>query len=646
MNKLYRSTAARITAALLFAVLLTATVGGVVGIVFMTQEGFYSHTASSFTESQSCENITQRNISTVYYNYLYLYAASKSGNLYASQQRMLKQYETRFSPENTNFRFTVKDDLGRVFLSNWQPADNGAELIWSNSYNGWVDRIRGRLYREDELVDSYVGEIKAKDEYYFPYVVFTTLSSYKYAIIIITAISAIAAILLFIFLMRCAGRRKDTGEITHSFIDNIPFDLLAAVVLLVWYIIANAALGGLNDLNIAVNVLSFCVGGILASLAGIVLCVSFAARVKTGKWWRNTLIYRLLILLKRFAKRLGKWLNEIVSNLPLLWKAILTFVAYLFINGIFVIILCSGGAAVIILGFIFNAAALFGICRLMLNLNRLKLGAERIASGELSAKIDTTGLIWDLKTHADALNNISFGMSRAVEERLKSERLKTELITNVSHDIKTPLTSIINYVDLLKKEKLENETALSYIEILDRQSSRLKKLTEDLVEASKAATGNITLNLERLDIAEFLNQSLGEYSERFAAGSLETVIRTPSGSAFITADGRLLWRVFDNLLNNIIKYTLPGTRVYADVDKIDRKVFISLKNISRYPLNISSDELLERFVRGDKSRATEGSGLGLAIAKSLTELQGGSFDLSIDGDLFKATIRFDAADQE
>lgn len=247
-------------------------------------------------------------------------------------------------------------------------------------------------------------------------------------------------------------------------------------------------------------------------------------------------------------------------------------------------------------------------------------------------------------TYAEILNNIGSGMTKAVEARIKSERFKAELITNVSHDIKTPLTSIVNYVDLLKKEPIENKTALEYIEVLDRQSARLKKLTEDLVEASKASVGNLPVNPGRMDLVEFLNQSVGEYAERFAAAQLEVIIHAPKNDTAIWADGKLMWRIFDNLLNNICKYSLPDTRVYLDVENMESNVTITLKNISKFPLNTAPDELLERFIRGDSSRTTEGSGLGLSIAKSFSELQKGRFALSVDGDLFKATIGFKRLD--
>ena len=263
-----------------------------------------------------------------------------------------------------------------------------------------------------------------------------------------------------------------------------------------------------------------------------------------------------------------------------------------------------------------------------------------MAEGDLAYHINTKYLLGTLKNHGEALNGISEGMARAVEERMKSERFKTELITNVSHDIKTPLTSIINYVDLLEKEHLQNETAVGYISIIAKHSERLKKLVVDLVEASKASSGVLPVNMVSMDVSVMLEQLSGEYTERLRRSNLELILKKDSENVKIMADGQHLSRVFDNLLGNICKYSLGGTRVYLTLTIEANNVMITFKNVSKTELNITSDELMERFVRGDSSRNTEGSGLGLSIAKSLVELQGGAFSLDIDGDLFKAIIKF------
>ena len=266
-----------------------------------------------------------------------------------------------------------------------------------------------------------------------------------------------------------------------------------------------------------------------------------------------------------------------------------------------------------------------------------------MAAGDLNHTIDTDRLFGAFRQQGEDLNSIADGLNIAVEQRMKSERLKTELITNVSHDIKTPLTSIINYVDLLRKEPLEGK-AREYADILDRHANRLKKLTEDLLEASKAATGNIRADLAPMNFCELIRQAVGEYEERLAGQSIEPVVSLPTGGRYILADGRLIWRVLENLLSNAAKYAQPGTRLYIELLEHENDLCLEMKNISRERLGVSPDELMERFVRGDSSRHTEGSGLGLNIARSLAELQGGALRLSIDGDLFKVTLTFASLD--
>lgn len=241
-----------------------------------------------------------------------------------------------------------------------------------------------------------------------------------------------------------------------------------------------------------------------------------------------------------------------------------------------------------------------------------------------------------------SFDEIGNAMETAVNEKMKSERMKTELITNVSHDLKTPLTSIINYVDLLKKPHTDSDGAL-YLEVLDRQSQRLKKLIDDLMEMSKASTGSLPVEITRVDAAEAINQALGEFSDKLASVNLTPVFRCPDAPVVMLADGRLLWRVLSNLLSNAVKYAMPDTRLYLDLILLQGNAVITIKNISRDQLNVPADELMERFVRGDTSRNTEGSGLGLNIAKSLVELQHGQMHLMVDGDLFKVTLIFPCA---
>lgn len=372
--------------------------------------------------------------------------------------------------------------------------------------------------------------------------------------------------------------------------------------------------------------------GAAALGSGALLLRTLVVRVRTGTLGHSILVCRLW---RGLCRRSG----QAVRVLPFTWRTILAFLCYFFLNLLlFLLTDQQGGVFAALAWLALNIAVLVFLCRWAISFRQLCQGAEAIAQGDLDYQIDVQRMPGDLRTHAQALNNIAAGLSGALEEKMKSERFKAELITNVSHDLKTPLTSIINYVDLLKTTQQTDPNAQAYIEVLDRKSQRLKKLTEDLVEASKASTGVLRVEREKIGLAQLLDQALGEWTEKLESRRLTVVSSVPDGETWVYADGRHLWRVIDNLLSNCAKYAMEGTRVYLDLTRGKGQVSLSVKNISREPLNIPPERLMERFVRGEESRSTEGSGLGLSIARSLTELQGGTFALSVDGDLFKATV--------
>ena len=334
-----------------------------------------------------------------------------------------------------------------------------------------------------------------------------------------------------------------------------------------------------------------------------------------------------------------KFLLTIFNNLKVVWKVSIIFIAITLFE-ILISVLADELEYYVLLSILEKVFTFPLIVLFCIFIQRIKECGGKLANGLTESKVNTEYMFWDFKEHADNLNSIGNGISMAVEEKLKSERFKTELITNVSHDIKTPLTSVINYVDLIKKEEPKEEKIKEYIAVLEHQSNRLKKLVEDLVEASKASSGNLPVNLLPCNAQIALEQAVGEYSEKFKANNLQLIVKKEEAPISILVDGRYLWRIFDNLLNNICKYALPNSRVYLSLIKRDNIAEFCFKNISKYELDISAEELTERFVRSDKSRSTEGSGLGLSIAKSLTELQNGSFQIFADGDLFKVVIKF------
>lgn len=357
----------------------------------------------------------------------------------------------------------------------------------------------------------------------------------------------------------------------------------------------------------------------------------------------HSIIVRLFRWIKKCFGFIGQFLRYIGERITFITKAILFYAVLTIVEIIILAIICNvvyDAQVIIILYIIIKLAGIVIFVASAVELYELYRGGILLAEGETDHRINTKYMFWLFKKHGENLNKIQDGIETAVEDKMKSERMKTELITNVSHDIKTPLTSIINYTDLLDKQDIQDETAKGYINVLKRQSLRLKKLIEDLVEASKASTGNLEVNKELMDANLLLNQAVAEYDDRLAKSGLELVVTNSETPAYIVADGRHLWRVFDNMLGNICKYAMPHTRVYVDVIKTEKNVKITFKNISRDKLNISADELMERFVRGDQSRNTEGSGLGLSIAKSLCEIMDGRFKVDIDGDLYKASVIF------
>lgn len=436
-------------------------------------------------------------------------------------------------------------------------------------------------------------------------------------------------------------RQYWVDAVKPGFWQKIPLDvetvLIALLGCVLMAVIVECTYYGLAPWNITLTVI--CGAG--CYLISFIWLVDFAVRVKLGKWWRSMLVYKCLAWVCRkvsgFMRKLIRFFHE---NFSLLWKAILILGGICLLEVFGILVTGYAPEAEFSIWLLYRFATVVLILVGIVQANKLKEGAKKLADGDLQEKISTEKMFWEFKKHGENLNSIHDGISLAVEKRMQSEHFRTELITNVSHDIKTPLTSIINYVDLLQKEEIDNEKVKEYLEVLSRQSSRLKKLTEDLIEASKASTGSMPVQMEQIELGVFLTQTVGEFEEKLTSAGLHVVMHKPETEVFVNADGRHLWRVVENLVQNICKYAQPDTRVYIDLDDREKEAVISFKNISRYELNISGDELMERFVRGDASRHTEGSGLGLSIAGSLMELMSGKLEIVVDGDLFKVVLHF------
>lgn len=464
----------------------------------------------------------------------------------------------------------------------------------------------------------------------------------RYSIYLIAFVSLLGAVFCFTGLMYAAGRRPDTEEIVPGPLYKVPYDVLLCVCIAVClcFLAAPFFFGETEDIAEILYLLFACVISLCIFLG---LCMSTALRIKTRTLLRNTLLRRTGTLLMKICRgmwdltvRVFRFLVSLFRSIPLVWKTALAFWVLTMTE---MIILYSSDDAEVL--FWIRTLLLFpAVIWLALMMKKLQKGSEALAGGDLSYHTDTKGMPADFKRHAENLNSIASGMAIAVEDRLKSERMKTELITNVSHDIRTPLTSIINYATLIGNEQDIGPKVAEYAEVLVRQSEKLKRLLDDLVEASKASTGNLEVILSPCDASVFVTQAGGEYEEKLQHSELTLVTKQPDRELRILADGRRMWRIFDNLMNNICKYALPGTRVYLSLEEHEGHAVFSFKNTSREALDMTEEELLERFARGDASRHTEGNGLGLSIARSMAELQGGSLRLFTDGDLFKAVLSF------
>ena len=449
-----------------------------------------------------------------------------------------------------------------------------------------------------------------------------------------------------VWLTVTAGRRPEDEEIHLNGFDRWYTEIAAGTVIGIWLagtiisgtLIANSSLG---YSHVVVTVIVIClICGTYTMAWFLIGYLSLVRRIKAGTLWKNSLIRKVLKWIGKCSGKLADFARAFSRNTAEKIKVLLVGGAFLFLQ--FLIIGCVfSGAGVFLLALMaVDVAVMIFAIRKADGLDLIMDGLKKISDGELQYKIKTDTLTGKQKVMAEYINNIGSGLDAAVENSLKKERMQTELITNVSHDLKTPLTSIINYVDLMKRENPTDPKIQEYLRILDEKSQRLKVLTEDVVEASKASTGNIKLEMNDIDFVEMVQQVIGEFEEKFKEKNLTMMVHFTDEPSIIYADGQRMWRVLENVFGNVVKYAMEGTRVYAEISNRNKKVTFSLKNISAQPLNISADELTERFIRGDVARNTEGSGLGLSIAKSLTELQGGEFKLYLDGDLFKVMITF------
>ena len=471
------------------------------------------------------------------------------------------------------------------------------------------------------------------------------LRPYENSFYILMPICTALTVLILLYLIVSIGHKKGTKGIATSDFDKIPLEIIGfigiCIIGLVFILLAQEV--DTTEFELIISLLFTVYFTIF--IVGIIIFDTIIKRIKSRTFWKTTLVGKIVIILLKPIHKFEKFMEEVRGTSKYFSNAITKFIVFVCIEVflafiVFILFNSSDPFIFLLLEFILVAFFIQRMVKSIVNYDKIEKKLKEMYEGDNQTQLDKNQFLPVFNQSITYLNDISNGLENAIQDRMKSERLKTELITNVSHDIKTPLTSIINYVDLIKQENIQNEKVKEYIEILDNKSQRLKKLIEDLVEASKVSTGNVKLNLEKINIVELINQAVGEFEDKFESKGLDIVINSNENEIFIFADSRYMYRIIDNLFSNISKYALQNSRVYIDIQKIEDKVYIKMKNISKDKLNIPAEELMQRFVRGDKSRTTEGSGLGISIAQNLTEIQNGKFNLIIDGDLFKTELEF------
>lgn len=589
------------------------------------------------TEWEAYENI-DNGITEGNTNLSYLYVNEKTKQVTSN----ISKYKKYSSVEE--YMDELKT-LGRYVVVKSTLAGFETNLSKSNASN-WGELLKN-LPGDNEDVTFIMAvntEYPVQDEFYTNALNYEENVATVRPIIYAGVLAAIIFVIGFIWLTITAGRKDSDEELHMVRFDNWKTEIAAIIFLGVGFGIAAIGMMIVGECGIfsygylsttSVGMVLLCACGIAAvEVAAFAVLLtgylSLVRRIKAGTLWKNSVMKKFLALC-----------GYLFENLHSMWKILIIFGGFtLLLLIIGIVFWQTGELFTLLLLLLVEGLGAAGLVSYAIGREKIKQGIIKIASGEVDYKIPTEKMLPDQKVIAETVNRIGEGLDAAVEKSMKSERMKTDLITNVSHDIKTPLTSIINYIDLLKKENFEDPKIQRYLEVLEQKSQRLKVLTEDVVEASKVSSGNISLEFMRINFVEMIQQTSGEFEEKFEKRGLTEILTLPEEEITIQVDGRRTWRVLENIYNNAAKYAMKGSRVYADLHGENGNAVFTLKNISEQPLNISADELTERFIRGDVSRSTEGSGLGLSIAQNLTQLQGGKFEIYLDGDLFKVTVTF------
>ncbi len=540
-------------------------------------------------------------------------------NNYPEEINKLKSEKTNWSYQDGNIKTNI-DSINQ----------ESTKYMTSSSYS--TDNFEG--YEVYSNIDP--NTLNYSNSLYVQQTVYNIFKGHENLPTYLIPLSAISIIIMIVYLIWATGHEKGKEGIQLNSIDRISYEVISIVIMFVIGMMMSFAIASIESQipkRILISVFLLCY---LIGYACLAVWVSTTIRrLKAKQFIRSFLTYKVCRWIKVTIEKIFKKVTDKENTNR---KLTIIYWGFVVISIILACFIWSGIGFLILIAF--WIWAYYKLLQYNKKLQKINEALRNIYEGNPNVKLNEEELEGTLKIMAKYINDIAGGFTNAIEQSLKSERLKTELITNVSHDIKTPLTSIINYVDLLKKEDINNAQIEQYIAVLDKKSQRLKKLIEDLVEASKVSSGNVKLNMEVINLKELLNQSIGEFEDKLEKKNLKIEMDLPNENVLIKADNRYLYRVIENVFSNISKYALEGSRVYIKLEKQKEEVYLEFKNISKDKLNISAEELMQRFVRGDKSRYTEGSGLGLSIAESLTELQGGKFKINIDGDLFKVEINW------
>ncbi len=628
-----RSIAIKTIAFILCVISLMTTVFSVLGITVLISEEFYTKPIDSIRE-ESAERILRG------------YAPGILEMALKNDEQEIKSFNN-----SRSFRFYIQQQSSSRFYTNYK-GEQCDFVISFDFYSPASEDDTKRpivLGTTDSNMEKYMftayilKEHRSLDELSIADALIKSMYAIRFAIYIIGGSALLLFIISLIILCCCAGWKKNEDKPRTCFFDKIPFDIFTVI----YFSAACIALIPILDFyfeGIEIAAVAFGLT-LLYSVMFTSYMFSLAARAKTGELFKNTVIGMFFSAIFRGTRFILRAISSVFLNLPAYAKTLL-ICCFIFLAQLVAFIFAINGNEILALFLFLILGTFVAVIAFYITyaVNKLIKGCELIANGVVDHRINASYLTSSFKKHASNLNNIGGGLSLALEEKLKSERFKTELITNVSHDLKTPLTSIVSYVDLIKterrKEQPDEEKLTEYIDVLDRQSAKLRKLTEDLVEASKAQAGNLEVTPTQIELGEMLAQTRGEYEEKLASLGLKLIVHVPEAPVTVMADGKHLWRIFENLMNNICKYALEGTRVYVSIAETEGHTLITFRNTSKYELNVSAEELTERFVRGDASRNSEGSGLGLSIARSLAELNGARLDIYTDGDLFKVVIDF------